>query len=234
MGMEENFVRNVIASDRRWNRDMAIRLNKKTGGDFTLVDRHEDLTVDNLKQINPDYIFFPHWSRIIPPEIFDNFTCVIFHMTDLPYGRGGSPLQNLIVNGHKDTVVTALKCVKQLDAGPVYLKRQLSLFGSAEEIYLRAGLLIEDMICTIIQERPEPSEQTGTPVEFKRRTPGQGDWSKAEDLDKVFDHIRMLDADGYPHAFVRIGRFKLEFTRASRRTDSVISDVRITIEKTDE
>ncbi len=25
------------------------------------------------------------------------FECVCFHMTDVPYGRGGSPLQNLII-----------------------------------------------------------------------------------------------------------------------------------------
>ena len=29
-------------------------------------------------------------------EIHENYKCIIFHMTDLPFGRGGSPLQNLI------------------------------------------------------------------------------------------------------------------------------------------
>ena len=48
-------------------------------------------------------------------------------MTDLPYGRGGSPLQNLIINGHKETMMSALRCVQELDAGPIYLKKN-SLF----------------------------------------------------------------------------------------------------------
>ena len=47
-------------------------------------------------------------------------------MTDLPYGRGGSPLQNLIVRGHKHTMISAIKCVKELDAGPIYLKKPLT------------------------------------------------------------------------------------------------------------
>jgi len=42
--------------------------------------------------------------------------------------------------------------------------------------------------------------------------------------------IRMLDAEGYPHAFVRLGNYKLEFTRASRRTGGIIADVKITKE----
>jgi len=39
----------------------------------------------------------------------------------------------------------------------------------------------------------------------------------------------MLDAEGYPSAFIKIGPFKIEFTRASRKTDQVLADVRISI-----
>ena len=43
--------------------------------------------------------------------------------------------------------------------------------------------------------------------------------------------IRMLDADGYPKAFVRVGKYKLEFTRASRTLDGVYADVKIVDER---
>ena len=56
-------------------------------------------------------------------------------MTDLPYGRGGSPLQNLIIRGHKKTKISALRMVNELDAGPIYFKRSLSLNGNAQKIY---------------------------------------------------------------------------------------------------
>ena len=56
-------------------------------------------------------------------------------MTDLPYGRGGSPLQNLIMMGKRNTKLTAFKCVKKLDSGPIYLKKKLSLDGNLEEIF---------------------------------------------------------------------------------------------------
>ena len=42
-------------------------------------------------------------------------------MTDLPFGRGGSPLQNLIVRGYKETMLSAIKCVGEVDAGPIYI-----------------------------------------------------------------------------------------------------------------
>jgi methionyl-tRNA formyltransferase len=58
-----------------------------------------DLAVEMLAALDPRYVFFPHWSHRIDSAIFERFECVIFHMTDLPFGRGGSPLQNLIARG---------------------------------------------------------------------------------------------------------------------------------------
>ena len=221
----------VIACSRPWCEKLAENLQRETGEKFALVGSKSELTVDTLESYEPKYVFFPHWSSIIPEEIFSRFECVIFHMTDVPYGRGGSPLQNLIIRGHKETKLTALKCVKEMDAGPVYLKESLSLLGNAEEIYMRASALIEKMIGRIISENPHPVVQKGDIVKFKRRKPEEGDWSSAKDLDQVYDMIRMLDADGYPKAFVRVGKYKLEFTRASRTLDGVYADVKIVDER---
>ena len=234
MGLGKKVMTHIIVSNRPWNLDMTSHLQSKTGEKFFLISQFEDLTFEKIKKIDPLYIFIPHWSYAISKDIYENYECVIFHMTDLPYGRGGSPLQNLIVRGHETTIITALKCVKEIDTGPVYLKKPLSLLGSAEEIFLRASMLIEDMVCQILKKDLVAIEQEGTPTEFKRRKPEQGDWSKLQRLDEVFNHIRMLDANGYPPAFVRVGRFKLEFTRASRRTGSIISDVRILLEDNNE
>ena len=48
-------------------------------------------------------------------------------MTDVPFGRGGSPLQNLISRGIYETKISAFRCVAEMDAGPVYPKRPFSL-----------------------------------------------------------------------------------------------------------
>lgn len=151
-------------------------------------------------------------------------------MTDLPFGRGGSPLQNLIVQGIYETQLSALRCVEEVDAGPIYLKRPLSLYGAAEEIYLRASEIIENMILKLIKTNPQPTAQIGEPTFFKRKKPEQGSLLDAKSLEKAFDLIRMLDADSYPSAFINVGNFRLEFTRASRKSESIIADVRITLQ----
>jgi methionyl-tRNA formyltransferase len=154
----------VIASSRPWNRDLSRRISAATGRKVVAITDPSELTADRLAKIAPEYVFFPHWSHIIKSDVYQSFACVIFHMTDLPYGRGGSPLQNLIVRGHTTTKISALKCVKDLDAGPIYLKRDLSLQGTAEEIFIRADTVIEGMIKDMIAKSLKARPQRGQPV----------------------------------------------------------------------
>jgi methionyl-tRNA formyltransferase len=217
----------VLAASRLWRPDLAERIEARAGRPCHLINRPEDLTAESLVALAPRYVFFPHWSHRIPAAIFEAHECVVFHMSDLPYGRGGSPLQNLIARGHRETQLCALRCVEAIDAGPVYLRRPLSLLGSAQEIYLRATDLIEEMILEILAGEPQPQPQQGEPVVFPRRRPEEGDLAKLDSLEQIHDYIRMLDADGYPHAFVQVGHFRLEFRRATYQGDRVLADVTI-------
>jgi methionyl-tRNA formyltransferase len=164
---------------------------------------------------------------LIPDEIHDRFECVVFHMTDLPYGRGGTPLQNLIVRGHKETKLSALRCAAELDAGPIYLKRPLSLAGTAEDIFSRATDAMQEMIVEIVRRRPEPEPQKGEPTVFPRRRPEDGNFAKLERLKEIYDYIRMLDAEGYPPAFLETEHFRFEFSGASIEHGAVQAKVSI-------
>ena len=220
----------LIVSEKSWNKELVSYLQSTMPQyAFYLISQKEDFTVERIGSISPVKIFIPHWSYIIPSAIFERYECIVFHMTDLPYGRGGSPLQNLIVRGLTATKLSALRVEVGLDTGPVYLKMDLSLSGTAEEIFVRVNQLVGKMIVEIIQNNLQPVPQEGDPVVFKRRKPEQSDMSGLEKLEEIFDYIRMLDADGYPHAYIEKGEFRYEFTRASIKADgSIVADVKIT------
>ena len=150
-------------------------------------------------------------------------------MTDVPFGRGGSPLQNLISRGIYQTKLSALCCGKELDSGDVYLKKDLSLHGGAEEIYLRAADLTKEMIIEIVNNKIVPVPQSGKSVVFKRRTIAESNISDFDELKKVYDYIRMLDAEGYPRAFLNTKKLHLEFERASLYDGYIKADVKIQI-----
>ena len=61
---------------------------------------------------------------------------------------------------------------EDIDEGPVYLKRPLSLEGTAEEIYLRLAGVVADMIEIIVESEPVPRPQSELTVNEAPATPG--------------------------------------------------------------
>ncbi len=222
-------VKYILLTPKTWHTTLFRELSAQKPEEWLHITQKEDFTAEKLAVINPQYVFIPHWSYIIPKEIFENHTCIVFHMTDLPFGRGGSPLQNLIVRGLTETKISAIKVEEGLDTGDVYLKRPVSLHGTAEEIFIRMATLIKGMIEEIIANNTQPVQQQGEPTVFKRRKPEDSNIAHLESIEQLYDYIRMLDCEGYPNAFVEIDKFRLEFTRASLKgEESIIADVRIT------
>ncbi len=226
----------IICTIKTWNLQAAQQLRDHTVEkcEIDIVSDPEEL-IEKSKSLNPDFIFFPHWSYFIPKEIYENYKCIVFHMTDLPFGRGGSPLQNLIVRGYKSTKLSAIKVVKELDAGPIYMQQDLDLEGSAREIFARAAdIVFKKMIPDIIFNNPVPKEQKGEIVVFRRRKPKDSEISVDMPLDKIYDYIRMLDAEGYPPAFIQFGKYHLNLTNACYRDGKLTANIEFMEDNLDE
>ena len=205
-----------IATIKEWNINNYFELKKELENEYSfyLISNKDELSLEKIEKINPKYIFFPHWSWIIPENIYKNYECILFHMTDLPYGRGGSPLQNLIINKVYNTKISALKVTKGLDEGDIYLKEDFDISkGSANEIYINASKLIfKKLIPNILRQNPTPVRQEGDVVNFKRRTPEQSNIKMLNDVSiaNLYDFIRMLDAPSYPKAYLELDNLKME------------------------
>lgn len=227
---EKNDKKNiVVATIHDWNVELFNNWKPPSGFQKFLISRKEDLTIGRLQELQPRYIFFPHWSWMIPSRIYEEFECVVFHMTDVPFGRGGSPLQNLISRGIYQTKVSAIRVAKDVDAGAVYMKRPFSIKeGSAEKLYKSVSQISCDMMDAIVQKNPQPKPQQGKVVIFQRRTPEDSRIPKGLSGRKLYDFIRMLDAPGYPHAFIEHDGYRMEFQKARLEKDGVSADIVIT------
>jgi methionyl-tRNA formyltransferase len=224
--------RHLVAGSRPWCRSVFDEVLCRLPGEWRYVGDRADLTPEAVDRIAPRDLFFLHWSWTVAPEIVDRHECILFHMTDVPYGRGGSPLQNLILRGHRATRLSALRMTAELDAGPVYLKEDLDLTGSAADIYRRAMVVAAGMIERIVRERPAPVPQQGTPVLFERRRPRQSELPPLDTVERLHDFIRMLDADGYPRAFFRHQGFR--YTLAGAALEGGTLTAQVTVQREDE
>lgn len=218
----------VVAGVGPWSRE-AFEVYGPGTSTWTFVSTPKALTRE-LKRLRPAYVFLLHWRTRVEPRVYEEVATVGFHMTDLPKGRGGSPLQHLILAGKRSTVLTAFRVGAEWDAGPVYARQPLLIEGTARDVYLRSAKLAMMMARRIVAEHTVPQPQVGAATHTRRRAPADSlvPFSSALTGVRLFDFVRMLDADGYPHAFHEAPGWRLTFTEAERRNDEVVATVRFT------
>jgi methionyl-tRNA formyltransferase len=166
--------------------------------------------------ISFDFIFFPHYSKMVPTNFLERNNCVGFHTGDLPDDRGGSPIQNKILRGEYSTWVSALKLIENLDAGDILCREAISIEnGSIEEILRKISIVIARLIRIVVTENPIPSPQTRHTSISPRLKP-QASELKFDDLEvkQIYDRIRMLDGLDYPPAYIQFDRYRIILSNA--------------------
>jgi methionyl-tRNA formyltransferase len=216
----------IVASSKDWFKEHP-KSEEYEELNFIEISNKEDLKLEYLEKINPRYIFFPHWNWKVSSEIYERFECVVFHTAPLPYGRGGSPIQNLILKGLKNSPVCALKMTDILDGGPIYDSFEVSLDGTISEIFSRIATCVEKLIVLICQNNPHPIEQNGEVVAFKRLSNSDNELLSNHSIKELYDRIRMVDGLDYPRAFINYGNHKIEFSEACLDGNHLLAKVKI-------
>lgn len=76
-------------------------------------------TVNELLQIECDYIVVAAYGQILPKEVLSHAPCINLHASILPMYRGASPIQQTLLNGDAKTGVTAMLMNEGLDTGDI-------------------------------------------------------------------------------------------------------------------
>ncbi|MDF1876191.1 methionyl-tRNA formyltransferase, partial [Sulfurimonas sp. SAG-AH-194-I05] len=131
------------------------------------------------------------------------------------------------------TKISALKVDNGLDTGDIYLKEDFNISkGSAQENFTKLSNIVFDrMIPELLSSDLTPKKQIGNIVNFKRRTPEQSDINTLEtkSIHKLYDFIRMLDAEGYPRAFQELENLKIEYMNVEKKDNKLIGRFEIII-----
>ena len=81
----------------------------------------DEETVEQLRSLQPDIVAVVAYGRILPQKVLDIPTCgcVNIHASLLPQYRGSAPYQWAVLDGMKETGVSAQHMVWEMDAGDV-------------------------------------------------------------------------------------------------------------------
>ena len=190
---------------------LSVKKKKNKKKNIKLIKKKGQLKHTYLRKINPQIIFFPHWSYKVNKKIIKKYKCICFHTAPLPFGRGGSPIQNLILRNFKKAPVCALKMTNQIDAGPIYIKKTIDLSGNLNQIFNRMSFIIIEMIKILIKKNINPKKQVGRVYKFKRIRETQSEIKKEKNLNEIYNKIRMLDTEEYPRSYIKKNNFKIFF-----------------------
>ena len=161
---------------------------------------------ENSKEMkNGDILFILSCDKILKLEDLNkHINNIVIHESDLPKGKGWSPLSYQVERGLNSIPVTLFEADVQLDSGKWYIKDFIELNGTEliNEIRNKQALKSFDMIKEYLTKYPVKAiEQTGTVTHYQKRT------SKNQELDinnaikEQFNLLRVCDNDNYPAYF---------------------------------
>ena len=168
-----------------------------------------------------DICFFLSYGRIVNAATLAlHKNNLVVHASDLPRGRGWSPLTWQILEGCRRIPVTLFEAAESVDSGPIYAQTWLETSGLELIDELRAGLCraTEELCEAFVAEYPASAArgrpQRGKPTFYARRRPRD---SRIDIDTPLRDHINLLrtaDPDRYPVWFeLDETRFALRITR---------------------
>lgn len=130
---------------------------------------------------------------------------IVVHASDLPEGKGFSPMQWQILEGRDEITITLFEAVKEFDAGPYYLKEKLKFTGNElyKEMREKLGEKMIDMCLKFIEniKTIKPVEQTGKETFYQRRTEKDDELYIKKTIEEQFRHFRIADNENHPLYF---------------------------------
>jgi methionyl-tRNA formyltransferase len=164
--------------------------------------------------------FFLSCMKLTPPKILNrNPWNFVVHASDLPKGRGFSPIVWQILEGHNHIPVTMIDMVEAADAGRICMQKTISLDGTElnAEIRSKLGETIVDMCFHTVDstERPTFKNQVGIPTWYDRRTKDDSALDPHRTIAEQFNLLRVVDNDSYPAFFILNGqRYTLKIEKS--------------------
>lgn len=169
-------------------------------------------TAEELRALQPDVCAVVAYGRILPQRILDVPTrgCVNIHASLLPQYRGSAPYQWAVLDGQKETGVTAQYMALKMDAGDIIdvAKTPIGPDETSGELLDRLAVLGAELLSKTLS-RFAAGEVTATPQDeaavtyapMLDKTMCPIDWNKT--AQQVHDHVRGLHP--WPVATAQLG-----------------------------
>jgi len=195
----------ILTSSKTWTlpycRDLQKELEQK--GYFVSLGYAPDDLEEPL-----DVVCILSYNRILPGTFLEKHRHnLVVHASDLPKGRGWSPLNWQILNGSGEITLTLFEAEETMDTGVIYLQEKLHFQGNEllEEMLEKEGQTINSMILHFLKDYDDIVKQArpqlGEPTFYERRRPEHSELDIDKTIRDQFNLLRIVDNERYPAFF---------------------------------
>lgn len=179
-----------------------VNFLKKAGHECNLIHKHAEVVEgDILCLLGCEKIF---------KALNKNKHNLVVHESDLPKGKGWSPLTWQILEGKNEIPITLFEAEDGVDSGVIYFQDVIHLEGNElnDEIKNKQGEATNDLIIKFINSYPNVAgkEQKGKEYFYPKRTPKDSELDIHKSIEEQFNLLRVCDNERYPAWFVYQGK----------------------------
>lgn len=167
-----------------------------------------------------DICFLLSCTKIVKKNFLSRYVHnIVIHASDLPEGKGFTPMKWQIREGKNDIVLTLFEAVEAVDAGPWYMKENIHYTGY-ELLDELQQIMAEKIICMALEyttkyETILDHEQKGEETIYRRFRDEDDRLDVDKSIREQFNHLRTADNERFPLWF-DIDGYEYEI-RVSRR-----------------
>jgi len=171
--------------------------------EVTLINEHDDVKKGNI-------LCLLSCENIFNKLDLNDFNLVV-HESNLPKGKGWSPLTWQVIEGKNKIPITLFEAVEKVDAGRIYLQSFIELTGKEllSEIKDLQGKMTIDLILKFLKNfhKIKGQDQKGDSTYYPKRGPIDSELDIDKSIKNQFNLLRVCDNERYP-AFFKIDNKK--------------------------
>ena len=159
-----------------------------------------------------DFCFMLSCSRIVKANILKrNVHNLVVHESDLPKGKGWSPLSWQVLEGKSSIPVTLFEAQEEIDGGVIYLQDYIELDGDelVNELREKQAIATLDICRKFMNQYPSilnsAETQNGESSFYPKRNSVDSMININKNIREQFDLLRIVDDERYPAYFDLLG-----------------------------
>ena len=145
--------------------------------------------VKKFQNFKPDLVVVGAFGLILTPDILETpkMGCLNLHASLLPYGRGASPIQRVILDGQKQTGLTIMKMDEGCDTGLILKQKAIDITPNmtAQTLCTALSELGPDLLMETLRENPKGQKQDESKATYAKKISkkeAQIDWGTNADI----------------------------------------------------